>query len=54
MNITCYRGVGFIDEVESWIAAISIFKIGKMHKILSRISFGTTENAIACGKRRKY
>ena len=54
MNKTYYREVGFIHEVESWIATTSILKICKMHKLLSWNNFATTENAIAFGKRSKY
>ena len=53
-TITRYYNVGFRHEVDHWITIKSIFKIPRLHEILSRANFYSIEKAIAFEKWNKY
>ena len=52
-TVTHYKEVGFRHEVGRWIAIKSIHKISKLHEILIRTYFDSTEKAIAYEKLSK-
>ena len=45
--LTRYIEVGFRQEVDRWITNKNIFKLSKLHEILIRTNFCSTEQAIA-------
>ena len=49
-TITFYIEVGFRYEVGHWITIKSIFKLAKLHEILTQSNFASSEKAITFEK----
>jgi hypothetical protein len=49
-----YEVAGFRHEVDRYTTIRGIFKLSKLHVILSRVNFDSTEKAIAFEKWNKY
>ena len=49
-----YEVADFRHEVDRWIMIRGIFKLSKLHEILSGANFSLTEKAIAFEKQNKY
>ena len=53
-TVTRYKVVSFRHEVDRWIVIKNINKISKLHEILIRTDFDSTEKAKAFRKISKY